>query len=344
MKIDILTSDGSPIGCTMKTLMGTDQSQVGCGGSEYALLTLCEEWSKQHEVVLYNSPREFGVSPFEQRNISDFDPHEKRDVLINFRSPNPKTIVTDNCLKVWFTCDQFSVGDYAAFAPNVDKIVCISPRHKQYFEQTYGIKNAIVIDLPIRTQDFDEISVNVKKVKNRIIFTSVPARGLDNLWRIYPQIQREIPDVSLVITSDYRLWGVGASNEHFRVRWLTRTNTEYFGAMPRARYIEELLKSQITLYPSNYDELFCVSIAESQYAGSYPITSATGALPTTNMGTVLNADANDPHSDRSFIDATVGLLNNIEEMEYNQLTVHQLAKKRFSPDIILKQWQEKVFK
>ena len=90
--------------------------------------------------------------------------------------------------------------------------------------------------------------------------------------------------------------GCRASNEQFVYRWHSMGNVSYFGALPRIRYIEELMKSQILLYPCNYDELFCVSVAEAQYAGAYPITSATGALPTTNMGTVLNVDADNPRA------------------------------------------------
>ena len=341
MIIHVLTNDGSPIGVSMRSLWGEDGT-IGVGGSEIALLTMCEEWHKQgHQVVLFNNPREQNASPFEQRTIASYDPHEKRDVLINFRSPNPKTVATSNCLKVWFTCDQMSVGDYAAFAPNVSRVVCISPRHKAFFEQTYGIHNATVVDLPVRVQDFD--AVKVEKVKNRIIFNSVPARGLDNLWRTYPIIQREIPDVSLVITSDYRLWGVGASNEHFRVKWLTRTNVEFYGALKRTQYIQEMLKAQILLYQSSYDELFCVACGEAQYAGAYPITSNSGALPTTNMGTVLQLDANDPRNDKAFADATIKLLQDPFELSLKQDEVHEKAKDRFSPDVILKQWEDRVF-
>ena len=341
MIIHVLTNDGSPLAVTMKSLWGEDGT-IGVGGSEIALLTMCEEWHKQgHQVVLFNNPREANASPFEQRTIASYDPHEKRDCLINFRSPNPKTVATSNCLKIWWSTDQMSVGDYAAFAPNVSKIVCISPRHKAFFEQTYGIHGAIVIDLPVRVGDYD--GVETEKVKNRLLFSSVPARGLDNLWRIYPIVQREVPDVSLVITSDYRLWGVGASNEHFRVKWLTRTNVEFFGALPRKRLIEEQLKSQITAYYGEYDELFCISIAESQYAKSYPVTSNAGALPTTNMGTVLQLDAHDPRNDKSFADATIKLLQDPFELGLKQNEVHEKAKDRFSPDVILKQWSKLVF-
>lgn len=339
MKLHFLTNDGSPLGVSVKSLYGQD-GHAGVGGSEYLMLTLCEEWHKRgHEVILYNDG-ENGASCFEQRPIAAYQPNEPRDMLINFRSPNPRSVATTNCKKVWLSTDQFSTNDYRAFSSCVDKIVCISPRHAEFFEQAYGIRNTTVIDIPVRLQDFDEVEP-VERVKNRLIFTSVPARGLDNLLRIYPIIHREVPDVSLAITSDYRLWGVGPSNEHFRVKWMRQENVSYFGAMPRREYIRELLKAQILAYPCNYDELFCVSVAEAQYAGAYPITSNCGALPTTNMGTVLPLNSDDPANDRIFANAVIQALSN--ELPPKQLDVSTKALRRFSPEVVLQKWDELVF-
>ena len=93
MKIDVLCTDGSPLGVSYKTIWG-DKWQIGVGGAELALLTLCEMWTQAgHIVTLYNDPRELNASPFEQRNTSDFIPNENRDILIVFRSPNQKAIV-----------------------------------------------------------------------------------------------------------------------------------------------------------------------------------------------------------------------------------------------------------
>jgi len=341
MIIHMLCNDGSPLGVTAKTLWGLDGT-VGCGGSEYLMITLCEAWTEAgHNVVLFNNPKELNASMFEQRAIGSFHVNEPRDVLINFRSPNSMTALVSNCQKVWLSTDQMSVGDYRAFAGHVDKIVVISPRHADYFRDTYGIQNTTIIDIPVRVQDYEEVrqTERIEKVRNRLLFSSVPARGLDNLLRIYQRIQREVPDVSLTITSDYRLWGVGASNEHFRVKWMHTTGVDFMGAVPRAQLIREQLKSQITLYPSEYDELFCVAISESQYAGSYPITSATGALPTTNMGKVIGLDAHDVHNDWAFVEETVNLLNgSSDHLAMLQHQVYLKAKERFNPERILKEW------
>lgn len=342
MKIDILCNqepNGSFIGVTSKTVWG-DSQRIGVGGAELAIITMAEEWTKAgHDVVLYNSPWEESASLFEQRPVPSFDPNEDRDVLINFRSPNIKSIPSKG-LKVWFSTDQYSVGDYAKFSEYMDKIVCISPFHAQYFVERYKITDTIVIDLPVRTYDFD---FSIQKVKNRVIFTSVPDRGLHNLWRMWAKIKHAVPDASLVITSDYRLWGSGANNESYRVQWMVHKDYEFLGAVNRARYLEELMKAELFLYPGNYDELFCISVAEAQFAGAYPVTSTIGALRTTNMACQIDVDASDQRNDQAFIDNAINLLRDSDLGMYSA-KISDMARERFSPEKILKQWDEKVFK
>jgi len=343
MRIDLLCSDGSPLGVTMKDLWGKGQRGIGVGGSEYGLLTMCEAWHNAgHDVVLYNNPLG-GGSPFEQRPTSAFKPKDKRDVVIIFRSPNPQGIIA-NGLRVWWSCDQYTQGSFREFAPTMDKIVTISPFHTEYFKQTYGITNAIDIDLPIRVQDFEDI--DEEKVPYRLIFTSVPDRGLHLLHPMWDEIKLNFPDASLVITSDYRLWGAGSPlNERYMMMWLPhRKNGVWFaGAIPRMDLIREQLKAQLLVYPNIYDELFCVSVAEAQFAGAYPITSTTGALQTTNMGTLVSGDPNSSGFRKMFIGEIIETLGNLESLSYKQKEIKQLSFDRFNPDRIMKLWKEEIF-
>lgn len=340
IKIEIVVNDGSPIGVTSKTVWG-DAQRIGLGGAELALITMCEAWKERgDEVILYNDPWEANASPFEQRPISSFDPNSgEHDVVIFFRSPPLKypMFLGTSGLKVWWSCDQQTQGDYQSFSKMVHKIVCISQFHSNYFASRYGITNSIVIDLPVRTKEFE--NPIHEKIPNRIAFTSVPARGLDNLHRIWDRILERIPDATLTITSDYRLWGVGASNEWAIVKWMKKSNVLYMGALPRKQYLDELAKAQILLYPSNYDELFCIAVAEAQVAGLYPITSGTGALPTTNMGIVISGNADDVQNDTLFIDETVNKLNSGLSDEI----IQDVAIERFSLGAVLSQWDEQVF-
>src|SRR3972149_7530448 len=269
MKIEILCGGGSPDGVHLSDVHGKN-GRIGVGGAELGLLTLCEGWSKAgHQVILYNNPKQQdGV--FEQRPVVDFDEGEHNDIVIFFRVPSPKA-VNMKCIKVFFSCDQYTEGDYKHFAQFVDKVVTISPYHSAYFERTYDIQNSIPIDLPVRTWEYDQA---VEKVPNRLIFTAVPDRGLAIVAETFPKIRKQIPDASLVITSDYRLWGVASPmNQQFVQMFMRMDGVEFLGAVPRERLVQEQLKAQIHYYPCVYEELFCIAVAESQVAGVLPITS-----------------------------------------------------------------------
>jgi glycosyltransferase involved in cell wall biosynthesis len=344
MNIDILCHDGSPLEVTLLDLWGKGQRGIGVGGSEYALLTMCEAWHNAgHTVRLYNNPRGT-VTTIEQLPVNAFRPKEKnRDVLVTFRSPNEKSIVADG-LKVWWSCDQWTVGDFAKFAPSMDKIITISPFHSNYFSTKYGINDSIPIDLPVRVQDFE--GAEVVKTPNRMIFTSVPDRGLSQMKEAWNRIRKVIPDASLVITADYRLWGLHeARNEHYRQQWLGQEDVIFLGAIPRRRLILEQLTANIFAYPGIYDELFCISCAEAQACGAYPITSGIGALRTTNMGTIIEGDPRDGRTGfmKNFCDEIIEHMKNPQVLAKKQENVKKMAIERFHPDKILEQWDEKVF-
>jgi glycosyltransferase involved in cell wall biosynthesis len=342
MKIHFLTNDGSPLGVTSKTIWG-DGVQIGVGGAELAMLTLCEEWTKAgHEVVLFNNPRELNASPFEQRHLDSFDPKEFCDVLIAYRSPNLRILGANTDLKVWFSTDQSTIGNFQQFRSMVDKVVCISPRHAEYFNQNYKINDAIVIDLPVRVQDYE--NKDIEKVKSRFIFTSIPTRGLDIMLDMWPAIKREIPDASLVVTSDYRLWLslYGRDNERFISKAMRLPDVIYLSAIPRLKLVEEQLKAELHLYPCKYDELFCIAVAESQVAGVYTVTSDYGSLPTTNMMTIHKGDPRQVIGD--YLLSAKQFVNMSEYSHEYIKEIQEKAIQRFHPDTILKQWNEKVFK
>jgi glycosyltransferase involved in cell wall biosynthesis len=338
--IDVLANDGSPLGVSMKTIWGEDH-QIGVGGAELGILTLLEAWHYAgHQVRFYNNPRDPHGSPFEQLPIDLFNPKEDRDVLIVFRSPNHR-IEGAKGLKVWFSTDQYTIGDFREFAPKVDKIVTISPFHAEYFRITYGIQNTITIDLPVRVQDYAEFSI--MKIRGRLIYTSVPDRGLKILHAAWPLIKRDFPEATLVITSDYRLWGCESPrNEQHKLEWMYCDGVEFVGALPRFDLIRKQLESQVLVYPCIYPELFCIACAEAQVAGVYPITSPIGALQTTNMGTILPGNPHTPFWVSAFVSGVVDTLRGLD-LPRRQEELQKKAIERFNPVHILKEWETRVF-
>ena len=341
MIIDVIANDGSPLEVTERTMRGED-GRMGVGGAELALLTMCAAWQFYgNRVTLYNNPKEFGVSSFEQKNLDEFNPQEDRDILIIFRSPNPRCFDAKG-KKIWWSCDSYTVDDFGKFRKQVDKVVCISQYHAKYFKDMYGITDGIAIDLPVRTWEYKR---NAPKIPQRCIFTSIPDRGVMELHAAWPRIVKEVPEASLVITSDWRLWADWCTEDqirHFKLAYAHHPNVIYKGAIKRNELVEIQQSAELHLYPCVFEEQFCISVAESQVAGAFPITSDYGALPTTNMGRVLHGNPQTPDWQDRFVNNTIELLTDPKLIQ-KQEWIREVARNRFSIENIISQWNEKVF-
>lgn len=341
-KLDIIANDGSPLGVTMKSLWGLD-GRLGIGGAELAILTLCEEWQKRgYDVTFYNNPSEGGVGPFKQKTLAEFDPLDNRDYLIVFRSPNERVNEAKG-KRIWFSCDQKTVGDFKTFSRRVEKIVTISPYHSKYFKDMYGIEDTIPIDLPVRLGDY---KIDVPKQSKKCVYTSIPDRGVMQLHAAWPLIHKEVPDASLVITSDWRLWNSDLDESvvrPYQLNYAQHPNVSYVGAVKRDVLIQHQLSADLLLYPCTYEELFCITVAEAQVAGAIPITSSMGAVSTTNsFGIQVNGSPYEPSFINDFVQVAVAYLQD-PALSERQAETKELAIKRFSPERILQQWEDEVF-
>jgi len=341
LKIDLLCNDGSPIG-----IIPADIEGRGVGGAELSMLTLMEVFAKRgHEVTVYNNPREPGVyNNVTFAPLTEYGNRKPRDVIIIFRSPNKRYVrqhMPTDVRKIWWSTDQFTVGNFAELAKTVNHIVTISPHHSAFFQKQYQIspKRMTHLDLGVRTWEYDQ---EIEKIDGRLIFCSIPDRGLPILHAAWGLIKRDVPHASMVITSDYTLWGVSANNSAHRLQWAGKDDVHFLGKVARSRLVKLQLESEILSYPSVYEELFCISAAECQVAGAMPVTSSAGALPTTNeFGVIIPGNPKTATWVETFAGRIVSLLT--QENEYlksRQSTMIRSARARFSWDKIADQWEE----
>ena len=163
------------------------------------------------------------------------------------------------------------------------------------------------------------------------IFTSVPGRGLRELLMSWDAIKQANPDMELYITSDYTLWGVDANDHVFRKLALGRDDIHYLGAIPREELVSLQLKASRMFYPCTYDELFCIAIAEAEVAGVHVVSTGMGACATTNM-----CDVTTPEH-------FVGACKEALAIPANHDTIRNNALARFSPKVVLEQWDKLIF-
>jgi glycosyltransferase involved in cell wall biosynthesis len=312
------------------------------------MMTLMEVFAERgHDVMVFNNPK----APGEYEGVTylplqAYNNRTPRDVIIIYRSPNQRYVpehMPPNVRKIWWSTDQFTVGSFAELATKVDYVVTISPYHTKYHNRNYGIETKKMghIDLGVRIEDYDQ---EIEKVEGRMIFCSIPDRGLNVLHAAWPLIKRDVDHASLVITSDYTLWGSHSNVGKHRLDWAGVRDVRYVGNIPRKQLVQEQLKAEIMSYPSLYEELFCISSAECSVAGALPVTSATGALVTTNeFGIVIPGNPTDPQWVKGFASRIVSLLN--QEHGYlveRQKTMVAAARQRFDWDVIAERW-EKLF-
>jgi glycosyltransferase involved in cell wall biosynthesis len=129
----------------------------------------------------------------------------------------------------------------------------------------------------------------------------------------------------------------------YKLPYASLPNTNYIGAVKRDELIRHQLEADLHLYAGVYDELFCISVAESQVAGAIPITSQTGALRTTNsFGVQIAGHPTESSFVDAFVDATVRHLQD-PDLQEKQIDMHKRAVARFSLDRILEEWETRVF-
>ncbi len=320
MKVDILCNDGSPL-----KVIPNDIYDRGVGGAELALLTFAPKLAEAgHQVRVYNNPRTPGRHEGVRfLNINEYAPREERDALIVFRSPNP-LIASSKGRKIFWSCDQQTSGNYATqIIPFVDHTVVISHRHYDYFVERYKWPEdkMTVLDLGVRTWEYSPNKTPVK-VPGRMIYCSVPDRGLEILHKMWFEIKRRVPHASLDITADYRLWGVpGAGNEKHVAMWADQPDVRFLGMVPRKQLVELQMQAEVHAYPCLYDELFCISVAECQVAGAVPVTSDMGAVRSTNRyGVKVKGNPQNEGWQQSYITRLCGLLNSPEVLDdYSKL-------------------------
>jgi glycosyltransferase involved in cell wall biosynthesis len=126
----------------------------------------------------------------------------------------------------------------------------------------------------------------------------------------------------------------------FRRAWAGAKNVNYVGAVKRSELVKIQSEAEFHLYPGKYDELFCISVAESQVAGAIPITSTIGALETTNrFGYKIDGYPTNASFIDKFVEVTVGLMKSERPLP----DISENAKKEFDLQKILDKWEAEVF-
>jgi len=191
----------------------------------------------------------------------------------------------------------------------------MSSFHREFLTNTFKCikpQQLRLLYLGVIREDYFDAPAEVipKKAGNRLIYCSVPERGLTHLARLFPLIGARVPNAELVITSDYSLWGRDPGNHEYKEMLANMRGVSFLGKVSRQRLVELQKSSKVMAYPCTYLEGFCIAALECIAAGAVPVTTNAFALTTTvaDSGVLINGIPGDEAYDAAFVSSVVRLL------------------------------------
>lgn len=170
--------------------------------------------------------------------------------------------------------------NYPEFVNNIDHYVYVSNWQLNKFKEKYDIEhcNNHVIRNAIPPIDY----IEKPKDKIRLIYTSMPFRGLDILLDAFQLINNN--DVELHVYSSNIIYGkdystnVGNAFEPLFHRCKTMKNVVYKGYAMNKAIHKAVQQAHILAYPSIFEETSCLAAIEAGAAGCKIVTTDYGAL------------------------------------------------------------------
>ena len=359
------------------------------GGSESALLYLSRELARiGHKVIIFNNcgGKEGNYEGVEYRlftTLADLVKHSKEvdyDVFISFRDLPAFLFPIRAKKRIWWGHDDFSnvwnYSDYkkylgaaflklAGFLINryCDMLFVVSKwlgeicteKVNVREEKIYVTKNGVYLPYFLPSPSGRGVGGEGIRDPYRLVYTSVPARGLDILLDLFPEIKKQVPQATLHI---YCGWDLGMLKEEDKIqaqRLYDKTNQPGVvreGTKKHSELAKELLISSIMLYPSHavpqaafFAETSCIAALEAQAAGCPVIASNRGALSESiidgKTGVLINGDPYSKEYRDAFVRETVTLLNDRARLDNMRADCINFIKENYTWEIVAKEWISK---
>jgi len=183
------------------------------------------------------------------------------------------------------------VSDY--HRSRVDKFVCLSPWHRQFVMEYHGLPADKITIIPngVNTHLFAECGLD-QKTYAKMVFSSSPDRGLDNILACLPWIKDQVPEFSLDVYYGTYNWESSARSrndpdELRRIDSLMSELDKYkafvnnIGRVPEPELAKAYQKAYLWSMMSTFTETYCISAKQAQATATPVVCTNIAALDTT---------------------------------------------------------------
>ncbi len=292
---------------------GAKHHGSGVGGTEALVVVLAETLAARGLAVTVAARIEH-----EERDAVRYQPltvarPREADVTVIVKRWSP--VAADAGRVRVFLATDVHVPDTAMIARCIKwstKSLALSPFMRSTLQAAAFAPEMGVLSPPIALSDYSGCRDDREPV---LLYCSVPDRGLYYLKDLFPAIRRRVRNATLVITSDFSLWGRAAVKDAFMRFFEKQPGVEYLGHVDRSRLIAEQCRARVLAYPCLFEEGFCIAAAEAMAAGAVPVTTNAFALTTTvgDAGILIDGRPRSWFYRRKFVKAVTALLSDDEQ-------------------------------
>jgi len=342
---------------------GDEIERRGIGGSEGDIIYLAKEFYKlKYNVHVYcNCPRPGVYDGVVYKMISGEAYKEiselKADTIIVSR--NVKLANGENFKKemnarqiILWTHDMPNSPAYEKFEEyykQYDYIVALTNYHKEEILKAFPFieeSKTLVFRNGIDPELFNTKDIPIESAlyisKPNLIYSSTPFRGLDILLEVFPEIKKEVPEVTLDIYSSMKTYGNNFDDSAFQKLYKKAKEMEgvtYHGSVKKRELAQAMKKATLLAYPNTYLETCCNTIMEAISCGTPIVSTKQGAITEITpqkCRVLVSGKPNSKEYKELFVKATVSLLK-----DYNLYRGKADACKKydFSWKAISKEWE-----
>ncbi len=326
---------------------------TGIGGSEEAVIQLSKELSKLGwKVTVYGYPLEDAgqYDGVEYKQWFDLNPGDSFNILVLWRSIGFVDLKPKAKFTLLWMHDVPSAPEFTEARVNaIDKIAVLSEFHKSLLRMT--VKGEIK---PIPNNKIFVTSNGIPDLSSfqwagnphRIIYMSSPDRGLIYLLKNWSLVTTAVPDAELHVFYGFTVFDGMHKNNPAQQIWkktimdgMRQKGIIYHGRVGHADLHKEINKSGVWAYPTNFEEISCISAMKAQALGAVPVVTDYAALTeTVKNGIKVDVDIATDKGQKEYVDALIKILKDPNEQTQIRNNMMKWAKDYFLWSHIAPTW------
>ncbi len=334
-------------------------TEQGIGGSEEAVICLSRELARLgYKVTVYGDPQDdAGVyEGVEYRNWHDMNIKDSFNILILWRAVG----FADNPFNakqtyLWMH-DVPSNADYTEERiSKIDKVMPLSEYHKSLLMMYKGGEFVPFPDDKVVISNNGILKMNVnkkwKRDPHRMIWTSSYDRGLTYFLMMWPEIKKAVPDATLDVYYGWQTYDAIHKGNPARAQWkaqmikmMDQPGVKEHGRINHNQIKKEMATSGVFAYPTDFQEISCISAMKAQALGAIPVTTNYAALKeTVRHGVKVDVDITEKSGRKEYAKELIAMLKDTKRQDEIRKVMMPAAQEEFLWENVAKQW-ETMFK